>query len=167
MSNFHRTAANATLLALALCYVILLGGGNYEHLNVTMVAASAPPKSLAMLQGQYGFTPKYFWMVFRPITEVLFLLAIAFNWKTTSSRKRLLLTAFGIDVLLTVVTFTYFAPETGVIAKAAFTDTVDPVLQGIARRWQNLNFLRLVGFYVASVLLLLGLTLPIVPKSSR
>jgi hypothetical protein len=147
--------ANVTLIALALFYIIMLGGGNYEHINVTPIITSAPPKSLAMLQGPFGFTPIKFWGIFRPITILLFILAIIFNWKTR--RRKFLLVCFSIDIAVTIATFTYFAPEAGMIARAPLDSTfIDNELLNRAQLWKNLNLIRLISFYFVGVMLLLA-----------
>jgi hypothetical protein len=136
----------------------MLGGGCYEQLTVTNVVTSAPPKSLYMLQGPYGFKPMIFWIIFRPITILLFILTIAANWNYSKLGRRLLLFAFGVDIITTIATFTYFAPETGVIAGALYhPDIVDSTLFERAQLWKNLNWLRIGGFCFGSVLLLLAL----------
>ena len=151
------TIANYTPLALARFYIIMLGGGNYEQLNVTNLVVSAPPQSLYILQGDYGFKPFAFWLLFRPLTILLFIAAIALNWKFTGRRK-LLLIAFGVDIATTLATFLYFAPETEVIINIPFASTpVDPALIDRAILWKNLNWVRLAGFYLGGILLLVSL----------
>ncbi|MBL7876902.1 MAG: hypothetical protein JNL53_14635 [Cyclobacteriaceae bacterium] len=147
--------ANILLFSLVLFYLVMLGGGNYEQLNVTSLLASAPPESLAILQGPYGFNPVKFWVIFRPLTILLFLGAIIFNWRSTIRRK-LLLTAFTIDCAITLSTFLYFAPETAVLtAPDLYLDST-----GVTRiqLWKNLNWIRLGAFYAASLFLLLALS---------
>jgi len=150
--------ADISLICLSLFYVMMLGGGSYEQLTVTNVVTSAPPKSLYMLQGPYGFKPVIFWIIFRPITILLFLLAIAANWNYSKVRRKLLLFAFCIDVITTIATFTYFAPETGVIAGAAYhADIIDNAQLERAQFWKNLNWIRIGGFYVGAILLLIAI----------
>jgi hypothetical protein len=151
--------ANATLIVLALFYLIMLGGGNYEQLTITNLVTSAPPKSLYILQGPYGFKPIIFWVIFRPITLILFIIALVGNWNHTLGRRNLLLIAFGIDILTTIATFSYFAPETGVIAGAKYDPAiVDEIQLQRAQLWKNLNWIRLGGFYLGSLLILLALS---------
>jgi hypothetical protein len=148
--------ANVFVFLLTLFYIIMLGGGNYEQLNVTHIITSDLPKSLAMLQGPYGFNPVKFWVIFRPITIVLFILSLIFNWSISRERRNFLMVSFLIDIATTVATFLYFAPETGMIASISFNDNpVDPTLVARAHLWENLNFIRLGAFYVSSILLLL------------
>src|SRR6478609_3079301 len=152
INSYKFKLADASLTCLTLFYIIMLGGGCYEQLTVTNLVTSAPPKSLYMLQGPFGFKPMIFWIIFRPITIILFLLAIVTNWK--NSRQKLLLLAFIIDIITTIATFTYFAPETGVIVGATYhPDTVDLALFERAQLWKNLNWLRVGGFCIGSVIL--------------
>lgn len=148
--------ANIFVFALTLFYIIMLGGGNYEQLNVTHKIISDLPKSLSMMQGSYGFNPVKFWVIFRPITILLFIVSLIFNWSISRERKNLLIISFLIDIATTVATFLYFAPETGVIASIPIGDSpADPTLVARAQLWESLNFIRLGAFYVVSILLLL------------
>src|SRR4051812_23083625 len=144
---------NIVLIALTLFYLVMLGGGNYEHMNITPVITSAPPQSLQMLQGPYGFNPVRFWGTFRSITFILFISSLLFFWKRPGISKRLLIIAFSIDILITLSTFLYFSPEAGVIVS-----TTDSSMINRAHLWKNLNGLRLGAFYIVSILLLIALT---------
>lgn len=151
--------ANASLILLTLFYIILLGGGNYEQLNVTTLVCSAPPKSLYMLQGPYGFKPMTFWVIFRPITILLFVFSLIANWNYSVKRRKILLGALLVDVIITIATFTYFAPQTAVIAGAQYDSSLlDEVQFQQAQLWKNLNWLRLGGFYAGGLLLLIALS---------
>lgn len=151
--------ADASLILLTLFYIILLGGGNYEQLNVTNLVCSAPPKSLYILQGPYGFKPMFFWVIFRPITILLFVFSLVVNWKYSLIRRNIILGAFLLDVIITIATFTYFAPQTAVIAGAQYDPSLTDQAQfQQAQLWKNLNWVRLGGFYAGGLLLLVALT---------
>lgn len=159
--------ANLVLFALVLAYLVMLGGGSYEHINVTPVVTQAPPLSNAMLHGPYAFSPIKFWVTFRPITILLFLAAIALHWRISARRRNLLLLAFALDILITIATFTYFAPETGVITRYSETATaVDSEQLARALLWKNLNTMRLLVMYAGSVVLLLALNSPLQVKNT-
>lgn len=150
--------ADASLIALTLFYLIMLGGGNYEQLTITNLVTSAPPKSLYILLGPYGFKPIAFWVLFRPITILLFIITLITNWNHKYSRRNLLLIAFGVDLLTTIATFAYFAPETGAIANAEYDPSiVDEMQFQRAQLWKNLNWVRLAAFYLGGLLLLVAL----------
>lgn len=159
------TFANYALTALALFYIIMLGGGNYEQLNITQLVVRDLPKSLYILQGDYGFKPFAFWVLFRPITILLFVITLVVNWKF-NNRRKLLIAAFGLDIVLTLATFLYFAPETEVIVNIPFASgQVESTLLDRAVLWKNLNWIRLAGFYIGGILLLISLTRA--PKQSH
>lgn len=150
--------ASATLIALSLFYLIMLGGGNYEHLNVTAKVIRDMPDSLAMMKGDYGFNPIRFWVIFRPLTILLFLIAIYLHWKADSIKRNALLFAFGIDCIITLSTFLYFAPETELLMNAVKNESL--FNQNIAEKfqqWELLNKFRLAGFYIVGITLLVAL----------
>lgn len=68
----------ASIMLLCLFYMIMLGGGNYEQMNVTKLIATAPPASFDILIGEFSFSPVPFWVMFRPLTIVLFLVTVVF-----------------------------------------------------------------------------------------
>jgi hypothetical protein len=148
--------ANISLFALTISFIILLGGGNYEAINVVGKLASAPPRSLAMLQGPYRFFPVPFWATFHTLTEILFVIALILNWKVSKERRKILLYCFAGAMLIRAVTMLYFAPETGVIAGATYSDTVDPQLLERAQLWKNLNIIRLVSHYAIAIMLIIA-----------
>lgn len=149
--------ANYALASLALFYIIMLGGGNYEQLNITQLVVRDLPKSLYILQGEYGFKPFAFWLLFRPLTILLFIVTLISNWKITNRRK-LLIVAFMLDVVVTMATFLYFAPETEVIVNIPFaSNQVSQTLLDRAILWNNLNWIRLGCFYIGGILLLISL----------
>jgi hypothetical protein len=159
----HRLA-NITLFALTVSFLILLGGGNYEALNVTQKLASAPPKSLAILQGEYRFFPVPFWIIFHMLTEILLVAALVFNWRVSLYRRKVLLFVCAGALILRVVTMIYFAPETGAIASAPFSNTVDPELLARAQRWEFWNYIRLGAYYVLGITLLFAVNRSLVTK---
>jgi hypothetical protein len=93
-------------------------------------------------------------VLFHPLAELLFILALIFNWRVSTYRRKILFVSFVGVILIHVATTIYFAPETGVIASAPYSDSVDPVLTARAQRWESLNHLRLAAYYAISIALL-------------
>ena len=60
MTILKRNLANTSLILLALFYLIMLGGGNYEHMNVTGVVAYHRPQ-LELFAGQEKIDPRLLW----------------------------------------------------------------------------------------------------------
>ena len=99
------------------------------------------------------------------ITILLFIAALVFNWRVSARRRHLLIVSFLIDCGVTLATFFYFAPETGMIAAAKYDSSiVDPNLFDRMQQWESLNWLRLGAFYVAGILLLSALNTSMVTK---
>lgn len=146
--------AAASLMLLCLFYIIMLGGGNYEQMNVTRLIVSSPPESFAILTGEFSFSPIAFWVTFRPLTILLFLISIVMYWK--NSARNILLLAFTLDLLVTVSTFLYFAPEVGSMISAAKANQ-GGALRERATLWYHLNYVRLGMFYIVGILLLFAL----------
>lgn len=155
--NLREKSAGVTLVLLCLFYIIMLGGGNYEQMNITKVIISAPPKSFAMLTGEYRFSPIAFWATFRPITILLFITALVLNWNVSPFKRKILIVSFSIDILVTIATFVYFAPEVGSMLASPMSGVVDPDLMERASLWHQLNYVRLGAFYLVAILLLIGL----------
>jgi hypothetical protein len=124
-------------------FIIVIGGAVYEHVGVVPVWASAAPASLAMFQASMAITPFRFWMPIHPITMVLLLLALAFNWKT-ERRNFILTTIVGYAIVL-AVTFLYFVPELMSIIQSVYAITTDPELTQRAQSWEFRSQVRL-GF---------------------
>ncbi len=54
---------------------------------VVSTVAKAPPRSLAMFAGEYGYNSGPFWEVIPTITLLLLLIALLANWKTPRRRQ--------------------------------------------------------------------------------
>jgi hypothetical protein len=156
--NPRITLASLSLILLCLFYLIMLGGGNYEQMNITRVIIKAPPGSFAMLTGEYKFSPVAFWATFRPITILLFIITLVLNWRRSHVKRNLLIIGFAIDIVITISTFVYFAPEVGSMLETPMSDHVDAGILQRAARWSNLNYIRLGAFYTVGLLLLFALS---------
>lgn len=140
---------------LTLFYLVMLGGGTYEQLNITLPVTRQMPESLAILKGDYGFNPVRFWALLRPLTIVLFLLTLILHWRT--DYRNWLLIAFLVDCVITGATFIYFAPQTSLLIDAAQPEVgLTPALKQSILQWKNLNWVRLSAFYLASGFILIA-----------
>lgn len=149
---------NVTLIALAASYLIQIGAGFFALATVARTVSSAPPRSLAILQGAYPYDSSVFWQTVPPITAALFLLAAFANWRTR--RRRLLLGALAAFVLAGVVTVAYLEPLFADLVAAGYRDIVDPALQRRAASWYAFDWVVRCIEAVAGVTLLVALTLP-------
>jgi len=149
---------NVTLIAVAASYFIQIGAGFFALAAVGRVVSAAPPRSLAMLQGEYRYDSSAFWQIVPPITAALFLLATIANWKTP--RRGMLLGAFAIFLLGGIVTGGVLAPFFADIVATGYSDTVSSELQRRASIWYaSVPGVRYVDA-AAGIALLVALTRP-------
>lgn len=150
---------NLLLILASICFIIVIGGAVYEHIAVVPKWSAAPPRSLSMLQGDYGLHAEYFWMSIHPITLLFMISALIANWK--NSRRKNILIVLGSYVLILVITSIYFVPELMEIFGTAYQDTVDEGLVQRASLWETLSLIRLAFLVVLAYILLAALTKPI------
>ena len=156
---------NLTLMALVFCCLMQIGAQLYALSVVASTVSAAPPRSFAMLQGQYGYNSSAFWNTVPIITAVLFVIALVANWKTP--RRKLLLLALTLFVIGGLVAGLYLEPVFDEMKAIGFKDEVDPVLQSRAARWYALDRTVWALGAVAGGTLLLALIRPVTaPKAA-
>ena len=149
---------NLSLIALAACYFTQIGAGIFALAIIARVVSAAPPRSLAILQGEYRYDSSAFWQIVPAITAALFLLATLANWKTR--RRSLVLGAFTLFMLSGVTTVAFLEPLFADIVATGYRDTVEPALQRRAASWYAWDWgVRCVDA-VAGVALLVALARP-------
>jgi hypothetical protein len=151
MKNFK----NVLYALCCLSYCIVIGGAVYEHLTVVPQWTAAPPMSLSMFQGDYGFNAEPFWANIHPISLLLFTITLIVFWKT--ARRIHILTSLLIYFSILVITSIYFVPELMEIVNTPFSTTIDASLTERAKLWQTLSIGRLIIIMGAAVYLLLGM----------
>lgn len=85
---------NLLLLSLIGGLFIQLGAQLFALLVIVRTLIKAPPESLAMLQGPYGYNSSIYWDVFPNITFILFVIATISNWK--NGHRNWILSAFAV-----------------------------------------------------------------------
>ena len=149
---------NVTLMALAAACLVQVGAQLFALSVVASTVSAAPPRSLAILQGEYRYDSSGFWRTVPPITFVLFVTALIANWKT--ARRNLLLLALTLFVAGGLIAGLYLEPTFDEIKKIGFRDEVDPVLQARAAKWYAADWAVWVVGASAGVCLLLALIRP-------
>ena len=156
---------NASLLALIVSCFLQLGGQLFALSVVVSTIAAAPPRSFAILEGEYRYDSSAFWDVVPMITGVLFLIAVVANW--TSSRRWLLLSALALFVLAGLLAGVFLEPEFAGIIAAGYSDTVDPVLRGRVAQFYALDWGVWVVGLAAGLLLLVALLRPVTMRKAN
>ena len=150
---------NVTLMALVAACLVQVGAQLFALSVVASTVSAAPPRSFAILQGEYRYDSSGFWSTVPPITAVLFVTALIANW--TTSRRNLLLLALTLFVIGGLMAGLYLEPTFDEIKKIGFRDEVDPVLQARAARWYATDWVVWLIGATAAVCLLLALIRPV------
>ena len=161
--------ANITLIALAASWFVQIGGQVFALTAVDGTLVAAPPRSFAMLQGEYRYDSSVFWSTVPPLTLLLLIIALITNWKT--ARRKLLLVAVTLFVVIGSVSMFYLEPTFDAIKAIGFRDEVDPALQSRAATWHITEWAVWGMTLVGGLTLLLALIRPATsanePGSSR
>jgi len=150
---------NITMMALVASCFIQIGAQLFALVVVASTVSAAPPRSFAMLQGEYGYNSSSFWNTVPTITSVLFLIALVANWNT--SRRKLLLLALSLFVAGGLVAGLFLEPVFYEMKTMGFRDEVDPVLQSRAATWYTLDWAVWGMALVAGLTLLFALIRPV------
>ena len=150
---------NLTVMALVASCFIQIGAQLFAVSMIASTVAAAPPRSFAILQGEYGYDSQAFWAVVPNITLLLFVLALITNWKT--ARRNLLLAALGLFVAAGLLAMLFLGPTFDRMIARGFSDEIDPVLQSEASTWLMMDWSVWGLGLLAGLLLLIALIRPV------
>lgn len=153
---------NITLMALIISCFMQIGAQLFALSVVASTIAEAPPRSFAILEGQYRYDSSSFWGTVPPITGLLFIVGLIANWKTP--RRTPLLASFGLFLVGGLVAGLLLEPEFATITATGYSDKVDPALQSRAASWLAYDWGVWGISLAAGIALLLALTRPISSK---
>lgn len=153
---------NITLMALIASCFMQIGAQLFALSVVASTIAEAPPRSFAILEGEYRYNSSSFWETAPPITGLLYIVGLIANWKTR--RRTLLLASFALFVIGGLVAGLLLEPEFATITASGYSDTVDPALQSRAARWLAYDWAVWSISLAAGIALLLSLSRPISAK---
>ena len=153
------------MMALVACCLMQIGAQLYALSVVASTVSAAPPRSFAMLQGEYAYDSSAFWSTVPPITFVLFIIALVANWKTP--RRKLILFALTLFVLGGLVAGLYLEPVFDEMKAIGFRDEVDPDLQRRAAKWYALDWTVWSTGALAGMALILALIQPVTTSDVR
>jgi hypothetical protein len=159
----RRYLPNVTLIALIVSCFIQVGAQLFAVSIIARTVTSAPPRSFAIFEGEYGYDSTAFWQTVPPITAVLFLVALVANWQT--DRRKLLLGAFTLFLLGGAVAGFYLEPVFAEIMAIGYRDVVDPELQARAATWSAFDWGVWVVALLAGIALLVALARPVTVRA--
>ena len=153
---------NIALMVLIVSCFVQIGAQLFAFSVVASTIAEAPPRSFAILEGQYRYDSSWFWETVPPITGLLFILGLVANWKTP--RRLLLIVSFALFVIGGVVAGMFVEPQFAAIKAAGYADKVDPALQSQAASWLAYDWALWGISLTAGIALLLALARPVSSK---
>lgn len=151
---------NITMMAVAASCLVQVGAQLFALSVVASTLSAAPPRSLAILHGEFRYDSSAFWSTVPPITFTLFVVALVANWRT--ARRRLLLLALTLFVMAGLAAGIVLEPMFEEVKRAGFRDVVDPVLQSQAASWHAADWMVWAISATSAVSLLLALIRPTV-----
>jgi hypothetical protein len=129
---------NLTLIAAVVGALLQAGAQLFAIAVVVGTVTKAPPRSLAMYAGEYGYNSGPFWEVMPTVTLVLLLVALVGNWRTP--RRRLVLTAVALFIAAGLFTVFVMGPVQEAVVRVGYSDAVDEALRDQAGRWHMLDW---------------------------
>jgi hypothetical protein len=155
---------NIALMALVASWFIQIGGQVFALIAVDSALIAAPPRSFAMLQGEYRYDSDAFWSTVPPITGLLLIIALVTNWKTP--RRKFLLVALALNIVVALVSIFYLDPLFNELNAIGFRDEVDPALRRRAATWYAMDWAVWGVALVGGFALLLALLRPATTSSA-
>ena len=153
---------NLTLLTLTGSSLLQTGAQLFAVSIVASTVSEAPPRSFAMLQGEYGYNSSTFWDIVPPITFLLFIIALITNWKT--QRRKLIFFALSLFIIGGMIAGFFLEPFFADMLKKGYSDQVDVTLQAQAQKWYFFDWMVWTLSLVSGLLLLVALTRPLQSK---
>ena len=132
------TIPNLSLIPAVVVALLQAGAQLFAIAVVVGTVTEAPPRSLAMYAGEYGYDSGPFWEVMPTVTLGLLLIALVGNWRTP--RRRFLVAAVGLFIAAGLVTVFVMGPVQEAVLRVGYSDAVDEVLRVQAARWHMLDW---------------------------
>ena len=150
---------NLSMIAAVASCLLQAGAQLFAVVVVVDTVTEAPPRSLAMLAGEYGYDSSAFWEVAPMVTLLLILLALATNWRTP--RRRLIVGAVGAFVVAGLFAGFVMGPVQAEVVGAGYRDAVDDALRLRAALWHTLDWISWALSLVVGLLLAFALAVPL------
>ncbi len=132
------TIPNLSLIPAVACALLQAGAQLFAVAVVVGTVTEAPPRSLTMYAGEYGYDSGPFWEVMPTVTLGLLLIALVGNWRTP--RRRLLVAALAMFIAAGLFTVFVMGPAQEAVVGAGYSDTVDEALRVQAAHWRMLDW---------------------------
>ncbi len=159
------TAPTLSLIP-AVVGALLQAGAQLVAITVVVgTAAKAPPRSLALYAGEYGYDSGPFWEVMPTVTLALLLIALVGNWRTP--RRRLVIGALALFIVAGLFTVFVMGPAQEAVVGVGYSDAVDAGLQILAMRWRMLEWISWALTLSVGVLLAVSLAVRVPEATAK
>ena len=132
------TIPNASLVPAVVGALLQAGAQLFAVAVVVGTVTEAPPRSLAMYAGEYGYDSGPFWEAMPTVTLGLLLIALVGNWRTP--RRHLLLAAVGLFIAAGLFAVFVMGPAQEAVVGTGYSDAVDEALRAQAAHWRMLDW---------------------------
>ncbi|RJF93089.1 hypothetical protein D3876_01575 [Sphingomonas cavernae] len=149
-------------MALIISCFMQIGAQLFALSVVVSTITEAPPRSFAILEGDYRYDSGPFWGTVPPITGLLFIVALTANWKTP--RRTPLIASFALFLIAGLVAGLLLEPEFATITANGYSDKIDPALQSRAASWVAYDWAVWAFSLASGIALLLALARSISSK---
>lgn len=150
---------NASLIAATASCFTQIGAQLFAIVVILRTTIAAPPRSFAMLQGDYGYDSSMFWQTVPTITLVLLIGAILTNWRTT--RRNLLLLTLALFLIGSAVAGLVVEPGFDKLTAVGYSNVVDASLQSRAATLYAYDWVLWLIALSAGITLLVALARPV------
>ncbi len=152
----HRHFSRLSLAAATIGALLQAGAQLFAVTVIVSTAVEAPPRSLAIYSGEYGYDSSQFWEIMPTINLALLLVALWANWKTPG--RRFVLGALMAFVVAGLFSAFVTGPLQSEIISAGFADSVDAGLMLRATRWYTLDWASWALAFVPGLILVFALS---------
>ena len=149
---------NIAMMALVASALIQNGAQLFALSIIARTVSKAPPRSFAILSGEFAYDSRIFWETVPPITFLLFVIALIANWRT--ARRKFILAALGLFIAGGLFAGLYLEPMFDAMISRGYADHIDPVLQRDAATWYMIDWAVWATGFAACLALLLALAQP-------
>jgi len=149
---------NITLAALAAACLMGNGAQLFAVCIIARTVSKAPPRSFAILTGEYAYDSRAFWDIAPMVTLVLLLTALIANWRTV--RRKFILMALALFIIGGLIAGLYLEPTFDGMFARGYSDIVDPVMQREAATWFIVDCASWAIGFISCVILLIALLQP-------
>jgi hypothetical protein len=138
----------------ALVFCIYLSGHLFDIFIIVPNWNAGTVDEIALYNAFFHSTdPRYFFSIIRPFSIAISFICLVLYWSRGTPVRVLLLIGFLIDILIYIVTLSYFSPINDYLFLKEPT-TMDPSLvKGFVSQWIASNYIRIalitVGFYAS------------------